>query len=49
MESRNEADEAEAHDKDDGGGDLQARGIVGVESKHVAAGAGTDRGRATSS
>lgn len=36
VEAGNESDETEAHDEDDGGGNLQARSIVGVEPQHVA-------------
>lgn len=36
VESRDKADEAEAHDEHDGRTDLQARGVVGIEPEHVA-------------
>lgn len=41
VESGDEADEAQAHDEDDGGSDLQARSVVGVEPQHVASVSGT--------
>lgn len=47
VEDGDEADEAEAHDEDDGGADLQARRVVRVEAKHIAAGpAASKAGRA---
>lgn len=51
MKSRDEADEAEAHNKHDGRRDLQSRSIVGVESQHVASGTRStaERSRAWSS
>lgn len=39
VEGGDEADEAEAHDEHDGGGDLQAWSVVGVEPEHVVSGA----------
>lgn len=45
VKSGYEADETNAHDEDDGGGDLEAGSVVGVESEHVAAaGGGGDGG-----
>ena len=38
MKSRDEADEAEAHDEDNSRGDFQARSVVRVESQHVVSG-----------
>ncbi|KAF7823425.1 NAC domain-containing protein 68 [Senna tora] len=38
-----ETDEAEAHDEHDGGGNLQPRGVVGVEPQHVGAATGSAR------
>ncbi|KAL6963617.1 hypothetical protein U1Q18_034626 [Sarracenia purpurea var. burkii] len=35
-----EADKAEAHNKDDGGADLQSGGVIGVEPEHIASGTG---------
>lgn len=39
VEAGDEADEAEAHDEDNGGRNLQAWSIVSVESEHVSAAA----------
>lgn len=50
MKSRDEADEAEAHDENDRRRDLQSRSIVGVEPQHVSTGtrSAAERGRARS-
>lgn len=37
MESGDKADEAEAHDEDDGRRDLESRRIIGVETEHIRA------------
>ncbi|KAJ4957472.1 hypothetical protein NE237_024583 [Protea cynaroides] len=36
VESGNKADEAKDHDKDNGGSDIQAWGVIHVEPQHVA-------------
>jgi hypothetical protein len=46
MESSDKANEAETYHQDYRGRDLQARRIIGVESKHVAA-RGSDSATAT--
>lgn len=43
MEGGDEPDEAEAHDEDQGGADLQPRSVVRVEPQHVAPRAATER------
>ena len=48
MKSGDETDEAEAHDEDDGGGNLQARGIIGIKSEHVGRAGASDGGGAVS-
>ena len=41
VEGGDEADEAETHDEDHGGADLQPRSVIRVEPKHVASASGT--------
>ncbi|KAL6953284.1 hypothetical protein U1Q18_042925 [Sarracenia purpurea var. burkii] len=40
VEGGDEADKADAHNKDDGGADLQSGGVIGVEPEHIASGTG---------
>ncbi|KAL6979158.1 hypothetical protein U1Q18_020824 [Sarracenia purpurea var. burkii] len=40
VEGGDEADKAEAHNKDDGGADLQSGGVIGVEPEHIDSGTG---------
>lgn len=46
VEGGDESDEAEAHDQNHGGADLQPRRVVGVEPEHIAAAAAAQAGGA---